>query len=175
MKAIFTLVFILTSFSAMADVRRDVQKLGRLAMGYKQHKITGKDARQILAKYFEMTSGDPVITNKEFFEMINGDEVDHGFTSLESAKLMKDFALSALEEKISLAPDEELRKKIHSKWSALGRNWDSVIDSLHTKGVKFGYAGNGPGSCGMSYVELLIIDSADQKLYEVYLSEVSQC
>lgn len=175
MKAIIALIFILSSFPSVAEVRRDVQKLGRLAMGYKQHRITGKDAHQILAKYFEMTSGDPVITNKEFFEMINGDEVDHGFTSVESAKLMKDFALSTLEEKLSLAPDEDLRKKLNSKWNGLNRNWDAVIDSLHSRGVQFGYSGNGPGSCGMSYVELLIIDASDQKLYEVFLSEASQC
>lgn len=178
MKLMVLSLSLIFSLSAMADVRKDVQSLGRMAMGYKQHRISGKNAKQILAKFFEITSGDSTIIDKEAREMIYGDEIDHGFTSTASAREMKEFALASLEEKREQLKDigsmEDL-KKVEAKIRALTNRWDDIIKGLHSQGVKFGYSGNGPGYCGMSFIELLIIDEKEQKLYEVFLSEASGC
>lgn len=48
---------------------------------------------------------------------------------------------------------------------------------LHHQGVKFAYTELGPGYCGRNFVELIIIDTKEQKIYEyeVDLSRFEDC
>lgn len=175
----FGLVISLNLSSAFAGVREDVLRLGDLAMGVTEHKVAGKNAEKIFKNYLEKEYGeDTDLVFKEIDDMAYGDEVDEGFTSTKSAIAMRGFAESYLTDLIDGLDSDENRQQIQeakAKVYDLNRNWAPIIKRLEKSGAKFGYTGNGPGYCGVSFVELIIIDEKEQKLYEVYLSESGSC
>lgn len=185
MKAVLSaaLVFSLTITSSFAGVTRtvnaDVKALGTLAMGWDEHSVKGKNAEEILKNYIESSYGEErELVFKEYNDMAFGDEVDEGFTSTKSAIAMSGFAESTLEEMLEgLDSDSEAEKikEIKANIYDLNHDWAPIIKRLDRQGVKFGYTGNGPGYCGISFVEMLIIDEKEQKVYEVYLSEGGAC
>lgn len=176
------LVFTLTmgsAFGATRTVRADVLALGQLAMGWEEYSVKGKNADEILKNYIEESYGEErELVFKEYSDMAYGDEVDEGFTSVKSAISMAGFAESFLEESLEgLDEDSEALKikEIKANIYDLNHKWAPLIKRLDRQGVKFGYTGNGPGYCGISFVEMLIIDEKEQKVYEVYLSEGGAC
>ncbi len=182
MKAVLSaaLVFSLTITSSFAGVTRtvnaDVKALGQLAMGWEEHSVKGKNAEEILKNYVEENYGEErELVFKEYSDMAYGDEIDEGFTSTKSAIAMSGFAESALEEMLEGLDESSEAEKIKAKIYDLNHDWAPVIKRLERQGVKFGYSGNGPGYCGISFVELLIVDEKEQKVYEVYLSEGGSC
>lgn len=102
------------------------------------------------------------------------DEVEEGFTSLKSAIEMGSFAEGVYEEQMEGAEGKDLAK-LKKEIAALKRGWAPMINKLGKQGVKFGYTGHGPGYCGVSFVELIIVDQKEQKVYEVYLSGGGEC
>ena len=107
-----------------------------------------------------------------------GDETDEGFTSTRSASGMSGFIESVLEESLEgldTVDDAQKILEIKAQIFDLNRGWAQLISKLERQGVKFGYTGFGPGYCGVSFIELIIIDEKEQKLYEVYLSEGGSC
>lgn len=147
--------------SAFAGVKEDVTALGKLAFGSDVTSVKGRNAEDIFKNF--LGEGEELIY-KEIAEMDYSDEVDEGFTSVKSAVEMSGFAESVFEE-----------RDAQTKIKALNKGWAPVINRLHKQGVKFGYTGHGPGYCGVSFVELIIIDEKEQKVYEVYLSESGEC
>lgn len=167
-----------SAFAATRTVKEDVLTLGQLAMGWDEHSVVGKNATEILKAYVSEYSGEDDLVFKEIDDMAYGDEVDEGFTSTKSAMAMSGFAESALEELLEGLDEEseaERIKDIKANIYDLNHKWAPVIKRLERQGVKFGYTGWGPGYCGISFVELLIIDEKEQKVYEVYLSEGGAC
>lgn len=169
-----------SAFAATRTVSADVQTLGQMAMGSEEHSVKGKNATEMLKSFVEEMNGEDEdgLVFKEIEDMAYGDEVDEGFTSTRSAIDMAGFAESSLEELLE-GLDEESEaqriKDIKANIYDLNHKWAPVIKRLERQGVKFGYTGWGPGYCGISFVELLIIDEKEQKVYEVYLSESGPC
>ncbi|MES2525952.1 MAG: hypothetical protein V4598_02650 [Bdellovibrionota bacterium] len=166
----FVLAMSLTA-SAFAGVKEDVTALGKLAFGSDVTSVKGKNAEAIFKNFLE--DGEELV-NKEYADMDYGDEVDEGFTSLKSAIAMGGFAEGMYEEKLEQTEEQD-RASLLRELNALKRGWSPLINKLHKQGVKFGYTGHGPGYCGVSFVELIIIDEKEQKVYEVYLSESGEC
>ncbi len=157
--------------TAFAGVKEDVAALGKLAFGSDVTSVKGKNAEAIFKNF--LNEGEELV-NKEYADMDYGDEIDEGFTSLKSAISMGGFAEAAYEEKLEQTETEQ-QAAILRELNALKRGWSPIINKLSKQGVKFGYTGHGPGYCGVSFVELIIIDEKDQKVYEVYLSESGEC
>lgn len=166
----FVLAMTITS-SAFAGVKEDVQALGKLAFGYNVESVKGKNAEAMFKNF--LGEGEELVY-KEASDMEYGDEIDEGFTSMKSAIEMGGFAESVYEERLEQTDDQE-RASLLRELNALKRGWSPLIQKLQKQGVKFGYTGHGPGYCGVSFVELIIIDEKEQKLYEVYLSESGEC
>ena len=171
MKVLSFVLAMTFTVSAFAGVKEDVAALGNLAFGYNVESVKGKNAVAIFKNFLE--DGEELVY-KEASEMDYGDEIYEGFTSLKSAIEMGGFAESVYEERLE-QDDDQARASILRELKALQRGWSPLIQKLHKQGVKFGYTGNGPGYCGVSFVELIIIDVKEQKLYEVYLSESGEC
>lgn len=180
MKRFITLALVANMIigSAFAGVKEDVAALGKLAFGYNVTKVTGKTAKEILTNF---VAEEEELVYKEYQDMDFGDEVDEGFTSIKSAKLMGGFAASTLEEllenedSLDNEADQGRLRSLRAKSDRLAKNWSPLIQKLADQGVKFGYTGNGPGYCGVSFVELIIVDQKENKVYEVYLSEAGEC
>jgi hypothetical protein len=162
---------ILITNSAFAGVAQDVATLGKLAFGFGVTTVQGKDAEEMFKAFLE--DGEELVF-KEMGDMDWSDEIEEGFTSLASARRMSGFAEGVYEEKMEYAEDSE-RTKIERELAALKRGWVPMINKLHQQGVKFGYTGHGPGYCGVSFIELIIIDAKAKKVYQVYLSEGGEC
>lgn len=185
MKTILSAILVaqLFSTSAFASVASDVEILGKLAMGTNVQSVKGKSAEHIFMNWLEKEYGEDEerqLVFKEIDEMAYGDEVNEGFTSTKSALQMNEFAISALTENIDDLEhmgdeaDQDI-KEIKAKVYDLQYKWAPVIKRLERQGVKFGYTGNGPGYCGVSFVEMIIVDPKEQKVYEVYLSTSGEC
>lgn len=166
----FVLAMSLTA-SAFAGVKEDVQALGQLAFGSNEYKVKGKTAEEMFKNYLQ---DDEELVNKEAKDMEWSDEVEEGFTSLKSAIEMGTFAEGVYEEQLEGAEGKDLAK-LKKEIAALKRGWAPMINKLGKQGVKFGYTGHGPGYCGVSFVELIIVDQKEQKVYEVYLSQGGEC
>lgn len=166
----FILAMSLTA-SAFAGVKEDVAALGSLAFGSTSMPAKGKTAEDLF-KYF--TADDQELVFKEAKDMDWSDEVDNGFTSVKSAIEMGGFAEGVYEEQIENAEGAEL-SKLKKDLAALKKGWSPLIQKLSKQGVKFGYTGRGPGYCGVSFVELIIVDEKAKTVYEVYLSEGGEC
>lgn len=185
MRALLSTALIVTfTFSnAIAGVKEDVAQLAKLAHGSDVHSIKGKTAESIFMNWLEKEYGEDeerVLKFKEIEEMAYGDEVYEGFTSTRSAMEMKDFAISPLEERIEdyehMGEESEVDlEATKAQIYDLNKKWSPIIKRLEKQGAKFGYTGNGPGYCGISFVELIVIDPKEQKVYEVYLSTGGEC
>ncbi len=171
MKFITIAMSLLITHSAIAGVAQDVKALGDLAFGWDVTSAKGKDAEEMFKAYLD--EGEELVF-KEIDDMDYGDEVDEGFTSLKSAKLMGGFAEGVYEEQIEQADGAD-RTRLEAARKTLARGWAPMIQKLHQQGVQFGYTGHGPGYCGVSFIELIIIDAKTQKVYTVYLSEGGEC
>lgn len=176
------LITMMSISSAFADIKSDVLMLGDLAMGTNVQSVKGKNADQIFLNWLEKEYGEDderKLVFKEIDDMAYGDEVDEGFTSTKSALKMNEFAISSLADRIdSLEGDEENEqeiKELKAKAYDLQYKWELIIKRLERQGVKFGYTGNGPGYCGVSFIEMIVIDPKEQKVYEVYLSTSGEC
>ena len=169
--------------SSFASVASDVELLGQLAFGTNVHATKGKSAEQIFENWLLKEYGEDderKLIFKEIEDMAFGDEVDEGFTSTRSALLMNDFAISTLTDNIEDL--EHMGDEVDSELQAakakvydLNKKWAPVVKRLERQGVKFGYTGNGPGYCGVSFIEMIIVDPKEQKVYEVYLSTSGDC
>ena len=182
MKHVLSIAFVLSfTLSAFAGVKEDVKALGDLAMGTFTTKSKGKTAEQVLKKYVEIGTGEDTLVFKEMKDMDYGDEIDQGFTSVASAKSMKSFAQGAMEERVEMliemgvVSDLKEVKAIRARLMTFNPKWNALIEKLERAGVKFGYTGNGPGYCGVSFVEMLVIDPKAQEVHEVYLSYSGEC
>lgn len=166
----FALALMITT-SAFAGVKEDVAALGQLAFGSTSMPAKGKTAEQLLKYFF---ADDEELIFKEAKDMDWSDEVLGGFTSLSSAIEMGSFAEGVYEEQIEGAEGSELTK-LKKELAALKKGWAPLIQKLGKQGVKFGYSGRGPGYCGVSFVELIIVDEKAKEVYEVYLSQGGEC
>jgi hypothetical protein len=179
MKKIFTALTLYTFIinSSFASIETDVAKLEKIAMGSSVETAAGKNAEEILLNFYKKEYGDEdlKLVAKEFDEMAYGDEVDQGLTSFISAKKMGTFAVDAFEERLEGMEDkaEIAEVKIHIR--NLKTQWADLITSLNNQGAKFGYSGDGPGYCGVSFIKLIIIDEKTGRLYSIYLSESGTC
>lgn len=161
--------------SSFASVRSDVIALSQIAMGMNEHTVRGKNADEMLNAYYEA----PEAVFKEIDQMEWSDETDFGQTSVKSALQMGTFAEGFLEESLEgLVGAPEFEREVRfmkAQLKALKVGWAPLILKLARQGVKFGYSGNGPGYCGVSFVELFIIDEKSHKVYEIFLSRSSSC
>lgn len=171
MKVLSFILAMTITTASFAGVKEDVQALGKLAFGFNIETVIGKNAEAMFKAFLE--DGEELVY-KEASDMENGDEVDEGFTSMKSAMEMGGFAEAVYEEKLEQTDDQE-RATLLRELKALKVGWNPLIQKLQKQGVKFGYTGHGPGYCGVSFVELIIIDEKEQKVYEVYLSESGEC
>ena len=171
MKSLSLLIALLLSVSSFASVSEDAAALGKLALGHKVHQVRGRTAGAMLKKWL---GEDTPLVKKEIEQMTYGDESDTGLTSLQSAREMMLFAASIFEDRLDWESPED-KKATEARLKKLKANWPLFIERLAEKGVQFGYSGRGPGSCGISFVELLLIDVREQKVYEIYLSESGEC
>ncbi len=87
---------------------------------------------------------------------------------------MGEFAESFLHDLLDNFDGEE-RANIEKRIEVLSEKWPPLVKKLHDQGVRFGYTGNGPGFCGVSFIEMIVIDAKSQKVYRVYLSEGGSC
>lgn len=175
MKLISALLALSLSAASFAGVKEDVAALGKLAFGHSEQTVKGKTAEAIFKRWLEVTNGETDgMVYKEIKDMDYGDEVDEGFTSTKSAIAMGGFAMSHLEEAMEHVDGAEL-KKLKAELATLKKGWRAQIEKLAAQGVKFGYTGWGPGYCGVSFIELIVVDPKEQKIYEVYLSRGGQC
>lgn len=176
MKNIIVLVAALIfTQQTFAGVKEDVLALGDLALGSDVHTVKqGRTPEAILENYLADVLDEEGLVFKEIEDMEYGDEVSEGLTSVRSAKAMKEFAAGAIEESLEGLEGAELRAA-KKQLSQLRKSWDGLIEKLARQGVKFGYTGSGPGYCGVSFVELLVIDAKEKKVYEVYLSQSGEC
>ncbi len=164
--------------AAPKTVRENVIALSDIGMGYGETKVKGKTAEEIFKNFLAKNGDGEELVYKEIKDMDFGDEVDEGFTSVQSAKEMSGFIESVIEEKIEgLDKVDDAKKILELKGQIydLNRGWAQLIKNLDRQGVKFGYTGWGPGYCGVSFIELIIIDVKEQKVYELYLSEGGSC
>lgn len=185
MKAVISaiLVFSLSFSSAFADkksaIAQEVETLSALAMGVESHSVKGKNAEEIFKKWVsDYRDEETALVFKEIGQMSYGDEIDEGFTSTQSAIKMSGFAESFLEESLEgldVDSESDKIKEIKAQVYDLNRKWAPTIKRLEKLGAKFGYTGFGPGYCGISFVELIVVDEKEQKLYEIYLSEGGAC
>lgn len=178
MKLVFKsfIVSLLISNLSFASIATDVQKLGDMAMGSSAGTyFKGKTAEEVLKAYFMEQTGEDVLVNKEIEAMEYGDEVEEGFTSTRSAKLMGGFAEGAYKDYMEGMEDQAEVTKIKAKLYDLSHNWSPLIDRLAKSGARFAYSGSGPGYCGVSFIQLLVVDPKENKIYEVYLSESGTC
>ncbi len=185
MKKIISIVLAgqLICSTSFASVASDVKILANLAMESNVQSVKGKNSEQMLLNWLEKVYGEDeerVLKFKEIEEMAYGDEVFEGFTSTRSAMKMNEFAISSMVENIEDL--EHMGDEAHAELQAvkakvydLKYKWAPVIKRLEKQGVKFGYTGNGPGYCGVSFVEMLVIDPKEQKIYQVYLSRSGEC
>ncbi|MBY0515413.1 MAG: hypothetical protein K2P81_00790 [Bacteriovoracaceae bacterium] len=171
MKLLTLALSLMITHSAIASVAQDVKALGNLAFGSDVTAVKGKDAKEIFEAF--LNEGEELVF-KEIDDMDYGDEIDEGFTSLQSAKRMGEFAEGVYEEQLEQAEDAD-RRALEATRLSLKRGWAGLINKLHQQGVQFGYTGHGPGYCGVSFIELIIIDAKAQKVYEVYLSQGGEC
>lgn len=171
MKVLSLTFALMITTSAFAGVAQDVAALGQLAFGSNVTTVKGQTAEEMFKAYLE--DGEELVF-KEMDDMDWGDEVEEGFTSVASARNMGGFAEGVYEEKMEYAEGTD-RTQIERDLATLKRGWAPAINKLNQQGVKFGYTGHGPGYCGVSFIELIIIDVKAQKVYEVYLSEGGEC
>jgi len=164
---------------AFATVKSDISTLGLIAFGSsKAQKVKGVTAKEMWIHYFNEKMGEVEperFVFKEIDEMAFGDEIDYGPTSLLSAKKMSGFIESVLEERLENINDKIEEAKVKKKIYEVNSNWAPMVEKLKKQGVMFGYDGHGPGYCGVSFVELLVLDPKTQEVYEVYLSESGEC
>lgn len=172
-----------TTFAGSPTVRSSVETLASLAMGFEVQTIAGKNATEMFENFLKESYGedpDRKLIFKEISDMAFGDEVDEGFTSTKSASGMGEFAEGFLKDKIegleyeAEANKEEL-KTLKAQIFDLQAKWQPLIKRLENQGAKFGYTGNGPGYCGVSFIELIVIDVKEHKIYQVYLSRSEDC
>lgn len=171
MKVLSLILAMSLTASAFAGVKEDVAALGKLAFGTSSLPSKGKTAEELF-KYF--AADDEELVYKEAKDMDWSDEVEEGFTSMKSAIEMGTFAEGVYEEKMEGLEGAELAEA-KKDLAALRKGWAPLIQKLGKQGVKFGYTGHGPGYCGVSFVELIIVDEKAHTVYEVYLSEGGQC
>lgn len=171
----FIISLLITNLS-FASIASDVQKLGTMAMGSSEGEVfKGKNAEEVLKAYFMKQTGEDELVNKEIEDMAFGDEVDEGFTSTRSAKLMSGFALETYRESLEGIEDKVEQAKIKAKMFDLTHQWSPLIERIAKSGGRFAYNGSGPGYCGVSFIQLLVVDPKEKKVYEVYLSLSGEC
>jgi hypothetical protein len=166
----FVLAMTLT-VPAFAGVKEDVAALGALAFGHSATPVKGKTAEELFKDLYQ---DDEELVYKEAKDMEWSDEVEEGFTSIKSAIEMGTFAEGVYEEQMENSEGAEL-SKLKKELAALKREWATLITKLGKQGVKFGYTGHGPGYCGVSFIELILVDEKAHTVYEVYLSQGGQC
>lgn len=179
-------VFLSTSTQLKAGTsafKSNIEDLASLSMGHNEQKVLGKSAHDIFINFlndFDGEGADRKLIYKEIEDMDYGDEIDEGFTSSQSAQAMGEFASSFLAQKLEgLEYEPQVNKveinAIKAQMRGLEMKWAPLIKRLERLGAKFAYAGHGPGYCGVSFIELIIIDEKEQKVYEVYLSRSEDC
>ena len=172
-----TLMTLSLTLPSFAGVKEDVRALSSMVYGHNMIQSKGKNALEVLRNYIIDRDGEvdeDRMRNKEVADMDWGDEIEEGFTSARSADQMGGFAQGYMEEQMEYAEGAEL-KKLKANFDRIQKNWEPLIKKLERQGVKFGYNGNGPGYCGVSFIQLLIIDPKEQKVYEVHLSGGGEC
>ncbi len=177
MKTLIT-TFLICSLSfnqADASIATDVAQLSALAFGENITRVNGRNADEILKNYMIQETGDEdiVLTTKEVEDMAFGDEIDQGYTTLRSAKLMGEFAESQLVEQ--LESGEGSGTKIKNQINNIKKFWPSLITRLAQQGARFAYSGNGSGYCGVSFIKLIVIDPKTGRVYDIYLSQSGTC
>jgi hypothetical protein len=176
MKFLTFLVAFILSASASAGVKEEVIALGKLALGVKVHSARGKTPESLFKNYLKKATGEErELIFKEVGQMSHVDETHEGMTSLASAITMAGFVSSDLKDELRDLNDPKKETEIKKRLKSFDKNWEVLIIKLHQQAVKFGYTGQGPGYCGINFVELIVIDTKDQKIYEVYLSRFEDC
>jgi hypothetical protein len=181
MKIISTLLisFTLLTNLAFADISSEIKQLADLAFGYDVVQVKKSKNADDLFKNFAIKEYSEFdqdrFHNKEIEEMSFGDEIDFGFTSVKSATAMGEFAEGQIIDRLEGVDDPQEKVELKAKIYDLKTMWKPSILRLARLGVKFGYDGNGPGYCGVSFVRILILDPATNQVYTVYLSESGPC
>lgn len=174
MKILSLVLAMSLSLSSFAGVAEDVAALGQLAFGSSRGiKAPGRDAKAVFMSYMGGDFDADRFVYKEESDMDHGDEIEYGFTSAKSADDLSGSVIGWYEEILSQGNTKD--KVIQARIKNVRMAWSPLIKKLSSQGVKFGYNGYGPGYCGVSFVQLLVIDVKGQKVYEVYLSQSGEC
>lgn len=185
MKSVFiwSVALVLVSFNAFAKttssqtIETQVKKLAALGYGYEAIHVGGKTVDEILKNYSDKELGGDAPVYKEFPDISWSDEVDMGPTSTLSAIRLATYMEETIEE--TLAGYDDVTNpdyiKIKAQLEAINREWTGTIQILATVGAQFGYTGNGPGYCGVSFATLLVIDTATGTVYQIFLSDSGEC
>lgn len=171
------LTFSLNTFAKTSEIEAQVTKLGDLAYGYDVFHVGGKTAEEILQNFSMHEYGEvSKLVHKEVQDIAWGDEVDMGTTSANSANAMSEFMISQSEESLENYDDTDPEAaKIKAQIQKVKKEWPGVIRVLAKAGAQFGYTGNGPGYCGVTFATLLVIDTTTGTVYQIYLSQSGEC
>lgn len=172
MKFFLMTFLMISSLSSFAGVKEDIEALGKLAMGSRAETVYGKSAEELFEKWTQVDRQEFVF--KETKDMNDGDEVDVGFTSLASAIHMGTFAEDHYAELLEEMDDNEA-KKTKARIQKLKISWAPLIKKLQDSGVQFAYSSGGPGYCGVTFIQLIVIDVKNQKVYSISLSVGGEC
>jgi hypothetical protein len=172
MKFLIVTVLMIGSLSSFAGVKEDVLALGKLAMGSRSETIKGKTAEEMFENWSQVDRAEFVY--KETKDMNDGDEVDVGFTSVKSAIIMGSFAEDHYSENLDQMEDAEV-KKVKASIQKLKIGWSPLILNLQKAGVQFAYSSGGPGYCGVTFIQLVIIDVKAQQIHTIHLSAGGPC
>lgn len=176
MKAFFLVLTLLLSSTVFAkvnskEVERKVGVLAGIAYGYEVHKISAKDAKEMVLKmYMERNSLSRKEALESFYEnlpakdIVFGDMIGWGTMQLDAA--------TALFESQDLRRDDNGDDIDNSKGLALG---GQILKELSRMGIKFGFTDGSSSYCGVSFMGLLIVDEENGQIYEVSLTDGGPC
>ncbi|WP_413613152.1 hypothetical protein [Bdellovibrio sp. HCB-110] len=172
------LAFSLNAFAKKTSaIETQVEALGKLGYGYDVFHVGGKTAEEILQNFSQHEYGEvEELVHKEVEEIAWGDEVDMGTTSARSANAMSGFMIADTEDSLEHFDDTDPEVvQMKARIKKVKKEWPVVIRLLDKAGAQFGYTGNGPGYCGISFATLLVIDTATGTVYQIYLSAGGEC
>ncbi len=161
-------------------IKKQVEALAQAGYGFDTYKVGGATVEQIILNYekqeLSYEGEDLVVTPKEFDTIAWSDEAGVGTTSAKTASDLSSYMISDLNEYLQNVDDTDSEyKEKTAQIKEIKASWGKAINLLTIAGAKFGYTGNGPGYCGVSFVTLLVIDVETGTVYQIYMSASGVC